>query len=141
MSCSETSRFEMSSSALVPASTTDTGDVAAVDQGLPIQNLCEVCERIFAAGPIRNTFWRILESRTPIAFQAAASRGCGICKLVIRSKTYKDEKWCIKKNPIEAILNKDFDGTFLKFAEDFSSSRVKLRLLEPQGINPEFSVS
>ena len=79
MSFSETSRFEMSSSAVVPASTT-SGNVAAVDQGFPIQNLGEVCERIFATGPPGRggTGYR-LESRTPIDFQAAASRGCGIC--------------------------------------------------------------
>lgn len=77
MSCSETSRFEMSSNAVVPASTTDTGDAADVDQGLPIQNVCELCERIFATGPSRrgNLVHR-LDGRTPINFQAAASGGC-----------------------------------------------------------------
>ena len=146
MSCSETSRFEMSSSAVVPASTTYTSNVAAVDQGLPIQNLCEVCERIFATGPPRGGFPRHrLEDRTPIDFQAAASGGCGICKLVIRSKTYKDEKWCTKKPPIEAKLYKDSDDTsFLVFVEpldwkpDIFHPKVRLRLLDPQGMTSEF---
>ena len=140
MSCSETSWFEMSSSAVVPASTTDTGDVAAVYQGLPIQNLCEVCERIFATGPPRSD-GRIytLEGRTPADFQAAASRACGICKLVIRSKTYKDKKWCTTKTLIKTHFYKRLDNTsFLDFAEDIFSPKVRLRLLEPQGISPEF---
>ena len=132
----------MSSSAVVPALTTDTGDVAAVDQGLPIQNLCEVCKRIFATGP-PSDFAGInrLEGRSPIDFQAAASRGCGICKLVIRSKLYKDRKWCTRKIQIEAYLDKDLDDTvFVRFAENgsyYGEETVELRLLKPQGITPE----
>ena len=140
MSCSETSRFEMSSNALVPASTTDTGDIVAVDQGLPIQSLCEVCERILATGPSDGWSEMIrLEGRTTMDFQAAASGGCGICKLVIRSKTYKERKWS-KKSPIGARFHKQLSGTvLLRFADKFYDPLriVTLQLLEPQGITPE----
>ena len=145
MSCSEISRFEMSSSGLVPASTTDTSDFAAVDQGLPIQKLCEVCERFFAAGPPRSKV-DIRGRPIPMDFQPAASRGCGICKLVIRSKTYKDEEWCTKKPLIGVYSYKDRDGnSFLRFVELIAekhylvSPTVSLRLLEPQGMTSELS--
>ena len=129
----------MSSSAVVPASTTYTGDVATVDQGIPIQSLCEGCERIFAAGPPNDSpVMNRLEGRTPIDFQVAASRGCGICKLVMRSKTYKDEQWSTKKTPFEAYFYRTPDNTsILDFAGGFLSPVVRLRLLEPQGISPE----
>ena len=136
----------MSSSAVVSASTTDTRDVAAIDQGLLIQNVCEACEGILAIRlPRLGHVWRISTGRIPTDFQAAASGGCGICKLVIRSKTYKDEKWSTKKTLIKTKLHhkSSNDALFLDFAEDIDSQsyvffpRVRLRLLEPQGINPE----
>ena len=150
MSYSETSRFEMSSSAVVPASTTDTGDVAAVDQGLPIQNLCEVCETIFATEPfsgekppLEKMLLRRRRNRpTPIDFQAAASGGCGICKLVVRSRTYKDRNWCTKKPLIVVSFDKLSGKSLLVFEEAMGfyyscPPTVILRLLEPQGINPK----
>ena len=135
----------MSSSALVPAPTTDTGDVVAVDQGIPIQNVCEDCEHIFATEPTESGFLRRnRRRRTPIDFQGAASGGCGICKLVVRSKTYKDENWCIKKPPIAVYFYKDKHDTFLDFVELIDadpavSPTVSLRLLEPKGMTFELS--
>lgn len=137
----------MSSSALVPAPTTDTGDVVAVDQGIPIQNVCEACELIFVYGYPRSGVLRNkLEGRISIDFQPAASGGCGICKLVIRSKTYNDQNWCTKKIPVDAYFDETPRGTsFLDFVERIAgksyivSPTVSLRLLGPQGMTSKLS--